>query len=102
MRLSHAKSHGFGGSADYAHQVRSRGKHTDGLRSEWKPMLLGLIQEARGSLNIVLGALLWDPYRRALGNRQRLVGILQRNGRVDRRVVQEFVDRWTSGVQKTN
>jgi hypothetical protein len=99
MRFSPVKTSDFGWSTGYATRVRARSKQSITDRSEWKPMLLGLLQEVQGSVNILLGALLWDPYRRALGNRQRLVGLLQRNGRVDRRVVQEFVDRWTSGTK---
>ena len=103
LRHSPAKASDFGWSTGYAARIRARAKQSTSASSEWKSQLMGFAQEVRGSVNIVLGTVMLDPYRRALGNRQRLVGILQRNGRVDRRVVQEFVDRWTTvAVKSTN
>lgn len=49
-----------------------------------------------GSLNIVLGTLLADHNREALGHRQRVIGMLQLNCEVDRRTADAFVDRWLS------
>ena len=49
-----------------------------------------------GSFNILLGAVLADQARAALGHRQRVVGMLQLNCEVDRRTADAFVDRWLS------
>ena len=99
MRHSIAKRYDFGWSVDYAALVRGRAHHAESAVPDWRPQLLGLAHQVRGWSNIIVGALLSNTRRRGLGNRQRLVGILQRSGRVDRRVVQEFVDRWTTRGQ---
>ena len=80
--------------------MRAYTHHMPSPLSDWQLRLLGLAHQARGWGNILAGALLWDRHRRGLGNRQRLVGILQRSGRADRRVVQEFVNRWTDGNER--
>ena len=49
-----------------------------------------------GSFNILLGTMLADQSRAALGHRQRVVGMLQLNCEVDRRTADAFVDRWLS------
>lgn len=49
-----------------------------------------------GSFNILLGTMLADQHRAALGHRQRVVGMLQLNCEVDRRTADAFVDRWLS------
>ena len=49
-----------------------------------------------GSFNILLGTVLADQNRSALGHRQRVVGMLQLNCEVDRRTADAFVDRWLS------
>ena len=49
-----------------------------------------------GSFNILLGTVLADRDRAALGHRQRVVGMLQLNCEVDRRTADAFVDRWLS------
>ena len=49
-----------------------------------------------GSFNILLGTMLADRNRAALGHRQRVVGMLQLNCEVDRRTADAFVDRWLS------
>lgn len=102
MRHSIAKRYDFGWSVDYAARVRERAHHAENVLPVWRPQLLGIAHQVRGWANIIVGALSSNTRRRGLGNRQRLVGILQRSGRVDRRVVQEFVDRWTSGSEQAS
>lgn len=58
--------------------------------------VVGRVVALAGSLNILLGAVLADRHRAALGHRQRVVGMLQLNCEVDRRTADAFVDRWLS------
>jgi hypothetical protein len=58
--------------------------------------VVGKAVAVAGSFNILLGTLLADQARAALGHRQRVVGMLQLNCEVDRRTADAFVDRWLS------
>ena len=58
--------------------------------------VVGRAVAAGGTLNILLGTVLGDLDREALGHRQRVVGMLQLNCEVDRRTADAFVDRWLS------
>lgn len=75
----------------------SSGDHATGnhvARAQRK--VSGRVVALTGSLNILLGAVLANRQRAALGHRQRVVGMLQFNCEVDRRTADAFVDRWMS------